>query len=227
MGVFKRAIDSLQGCDRPTLHLVSYFKSQLPQMLDDIKFAPAALKQNMRAVIAELKANISNKFVPDVIHEVAYLLHSLSKVVAADQDGKALELLEKDGLLTHLFGDETAFRVCTRCSRTVVHFSSEKGSLSGTKNLNRHLEVCTGADTNRKRRRTLDEFLTVAPDRLTKCRVTEGCVRACDNDGRPYQSFASESMKAVLEILLDIGKRNPQTRALGPRCAVTDSIVGP
>ncbi|CEG43557.1 uncharacterized protein PHALS_13749 [Plasmopara halstedii] len=60
MGVFKRAIDLLRSRDRPTLHLVSYLKPQPPQMLDDIKFARAAMKHNMRAVIAELKAYISN-----------------------------------------------------------------------------------------------------------------------------------------------------------------------
>ncbi|CEG48473.1 Ribonuclease H-like domain [Plasmopara halstedii] len=115
---------------------------------------------------------------------------------------KVLELLEKDGLLTRapptsftspgckdtmtdLFGDETAFCVCTRCSKTVVRFRN----------------------TNRIRQRTLDEFSTVAPDRSTKRRVTEGCVRVCVNDGRPYQSFASESIKTLFEILLDIGKR--------------------
>ncbi|CEG37396.1 uncharacterized protein PHALS_04990 [Plasmopara halstedii] len=90
---------------------------------------------------------------------------------------KTLELLEKDGLLTRtppttftsparkefmiltdLFGDETAFCVCTRCSKTA-------------------LEVCTGADTNRKHQRTPDEFSTVAPDRSTKRRVTESKAR--------------------------------------------------
>ncbi|CEG48209.1 BED FINGER-RELATED [Plasmopara halstedii] len=114
---------------------------------------------------------------------------------------KALELLEKDGLLTpappttftspawkefmiltDLFGDETAFCVC---------------------------------NTNRKRQRTLDEFSTVAPNRPTKHRVAEGCVRVCVNDGRPCQSFASESMKALFEILLDIGKRSKARLILG------------
>ncbi|CEG45029.1 Tam3-transposase (Ac family) [Plasmopara halstedii] len=98
-----RAIDLLQIRDRPTLHLVSYFKSQLPQKHNDIKFAPAATKHNMRAVIAKLKANISNKFVPDFIHEVAYLLHPLSKVVAADQDGVRAATLAHMGNMAAAF----------------------------------------------------------------------------------------------------------------------------
>ncbi|CEG38773.1 uncharacterized protein PHALS_08827 [Plasmopara halstedii] len=57
----------------------------------------------MRAVIAELKANISNKFVPDAIHEVAYLLHLLSKVMAADQDGVRAATLAHMGNMTAAF----------------------------------------------------------------------------------------------------------------------------
>ncbi|CEG40845.1 Ribonuclease H-like domain [Plasmopara halstedii] len=98
-----------QGFKRGTswdyvLALVSIMGSQLPQMLNDIKFAPAAMKHNVRAVIAVfVKANISNKCVPDVIHEVAYLLHPLSKVVAADHDGVRAATLAHMGNMAATF----------------------------------------------------------------------------------------------------------------------------
>ncbi|CEG48705.1 Ribonuclease H-like domain [Plasmopara halstedii] len=57
----------------------------------------------MRAVIAGLKASISNNFVPDLIHEVANLLHPLFKVVAANQKGVRAATLAHMGIKAAAF----------------------------------------------------------------------------------------------------------------------------